>query len=285
MTDLQRNPRAKYAKQVFYRDFNDVDIFIEDTALESKKIYVNLLKRVLGDVSFTKIFPIGNKDQVYQRCLADQGDRERPAVYIVDGDHDDLLDGSAQDLRRLYRLKRYCVENYLFDEGAAVSYLDDEIPGESRESIERSLGFDAWCQSISRGLIGHLRAVIVAHRAGCANGLPRANVRLVEICSESDGSVDEDLVAVVVGACRQRVDGVHGAGAFEEGQDQIEGHFCGGDVDAMIRFVSGKAVLLPLLRRRMRKLFNVSKDEVLFRVRLAKYCDVSELEDIKSKLS
>lgn len=285
MSELRRSDRARYAAQVFYRNFNDVDIFIEDTAVETKKIYINLLKRVLGDaVSFSQIFPIGDKNRVYQRCASDQGERSRPAVYIVDGDHDELLDQPKPIMRRLYKLDRYCVENYLFDGDAAASYLDDEVVDRSREQIESSLNFENWLAGISSHLVRQVQAVIVAHRKGCADGLPRANWPLTKLCSTDDGEVDCALVDAILHSCKERVDRKHGAGSFEAERSLVSRHFCCLDTTATLKFVSGKTVLLPLLRRRIKGLFGISANEALFRLRLSKVCDVSELERIRGHI-
>lgn len=285
MSALQRSDKAKYAMQVFYRSVNDVDIFIEDTAIETKKIYVNLLRRVLGgEISFSQVFPIGDKARVYQRCQADQGVRARPAVYIVDGDHDDLLGNRLPVLKRLFRLNRYCVENYLFDEDAAVSYLDDEIAARSREDIRASLDFAAWSDTISADLVRHVKAVVVAHRRACGSGLPRANVSLAALCSSDDGFTDCGLVDALVEDCKHRVDLKHGDGSFDAECQAIAALFLCDHRVAVLRFVSGKTVLLPLLRRRIRTLFGVSANEALFRVRLSKVCDVSELQGVRAAI-
>lgn len=278
----QRSDVAKYASQVFYRDFNDVDIFIEDTAVEAKKIYVNLLRRVLGDgVALSQVFPIGSKSKVVQRCSLDQASRVRPAIYIVDGDHDDLLGVNLPNLKRFYRLKRYCIENYLFDESALVSYLDDEIVDRSRDEIEASLDFRAWFHSISSSLCKHVKSTIVAHRKKCADGLPRSNVPLSSLCSTEDGMVDDALIDGIFCACKERVAERHGAASFESEYEYVDSFFLGEVNIAILKFVSGKSVLLPLARRRIKFIFGVSREEVLFRLRLSKYCDIHELSDIR----
>lgn len=285
MTAPQRGDRAKYAAQVFYRAFNEIDIFVEDTALESKKIYVNLLRRALGgEVEFSQIFPIGDKARVYQRCAADQGERRRPAIYIVDGDHDELLGKALPPLQRLFRLPRYCIENYLFDGAAAVSYLDDEIVDRSRSELEVRLDFQGWFSSIAERLVAHLTAVIATHRMRCGDGIPVANVSLSRLCSSDDGTVEESLVSAIVDQCKRAVDGKHGAGAFDAECVLLNAQLPDMPVQVVLRFVSGKALLLPLLRRRIRNLFGVSKEEALFRLRLSKVCDVSELSAIMRAL-
>ena len=43
---LERRSSAKVAKSVFYEDFNDIDIYIEDTAPGYRKIFKELLIQV-----------------------------------------------------------------------------------------------------------------------------------------------------------------------------------------------------------------------------------------------
>ena len=53
-----RSETSKSAKSVFFEDVNDIDIFIEDTAIGFEKIYAILFSRVFSDAySVEKVFP------------------------------------------------------------------------------------------------------------------------------------------------------------------------------------------------------------------------------------
>lgn len=283
MVPLQRSGRAKFAAQVFFREFNDVDIFIEDTAVESKKIYLRMLRRALGDqLSVDQIFPIGSKSSVLSRCAADQGERARPAVYIVDGDHDEVLGVELPALRRLFRLGRYCIENYLFDGAAVAQYIDDEVIDYDIDEITRQLNFHGWLSDAAPLLKRAVVSSLSAHLLNCGNGIPRANIGLGLICEGSHGPVSQEKVDGFSSRCKSVVDSRHGDGIYERTYYEIELRFqSGDDVGGVVKFVSGKAVLLPLLKRRIRTLFGLSGNDAVFRSRLAKYCNVDELKGIR----
>ena len=58
-----RSETSKSAKSVFFEDVNDIDIFIEDTAIGFEKIYAILFSRVFSDAySVEKVFPLGGRD-------------------------------------------------------------------------------------------------------------------------------------------------------------------------------------------------------------------------------
>jgi hypothetical protein len=172
---IKRSEAALVAKAKFFTAFNDIDVYVEDTANESRKVYVELLNRVFDKkILISQVFPIGSKPTVIRRCEADQGDRARPAVYIVDGDYDCLATGPSK-LLRLYRLRRYCIENYLVDPRAVIDVVNDDSIHEDEAEIEKKIDFDGWLQKISPALSTLVLAMIAGMRRQC--GLPTVRVK------------------------------------------------------------------------------------------------------------
>lgn len=132
----ERKDNSKSARSVLLEDFNDLDIYIEDTAIESKKIYKELLKRVFqGKYKLEDIFPIGSCSNVITQWEKSKKNPDsRKKIFVIDGDftliNNDLLDRIDNklhsDLKGLYVLPRYCIENFLIDEESLLDVAHDE---------------------------------------------------------------------------------------------------------------------------------------------------------------
>lgn len=281
---IERGDKAKYAKHVFYTSLNDVDVFIEDTAVESKKIYVQLLRRALGgDIKLSQVFPIGTKSRVIDRCQADQGKRNRPAVYIVDGDLDYLTGVAQPSLQRFYRLKRYCIENYFVDESAWVEVLNEEVVSHDREEIKRILDFENWISRLAVGLKPLVIASAVTRVKQC--GLPNVNIPISHLCSCESGDVDQGKILAKVAELKTATDTRYGVGVFDTDADQVSRRLSSGGAAGLLAHVSGKSLLFPLVKRRSKTLFRFSHNDATLRLRLSMRCDVSELADISTAIA
>ena len=81
----ERSIRAKVAKSVFYKEVNDIDIYIEDTTKGYKKLYKNLFSRVFQNkYRVSEVFPIGSRGKVIAQHKIKNS--IRPYLFIIDGD-------------------------------------------------------------------------------------------------------------------------------------------------------------------------------------------------------
>ncbi|WP_082578380.1 DUF4435 domain-containing protein [Lysobacter sp. Root690] len=274
---LQRSAAAKYAKHVFFTSFNDVDIFIEDTAIESKKIYMEIIRRAIGqEVSLAQIFPIGSKSKVLAQCAADQGARERKCVCIIDGDYDVLLGTPKPSLIRLFRLSRYCIENYLIDEQAILSVLDEEVVSMDLSSIRKIFDFSQWVEAVSR----HLSKFVVASGVACQRrcGIATVNIPLSELSTCYTGHVDQIKISQKIIDFEVATDAKHGTGIFAADCAQVRRRHSIGDDELTLFFCSGKNLLLPLLKRRLQKSFAITTSSASFKLRVAKRCNIDDFK-------
>lgn len=281
---IRRSDAANYAKASFYTAFNDIDVFVEDTANESRKVYVEILSRVFGNkVLISQIFPIGSKPTVLKRCRADQEDRERPALYIVDGDYDCFSDGSAEVLQRLYRLRRYCIENYLIDPVAVIDVLNDDSLDLDETGIREELDLHSWLKCIAPSLSMIVLALIASNKKQC--GMSTVRLDLNQIQGEFRDHIDPEKSIVLVEGYRLAIDGRWGIGSYEALVAELKASIGERDEDIFLRYMSAKAVLMPLLRSRIKRRAGVDVDYPRFRVRLARRCDVSEFADMPAAVS
>ncbi len=280
---LQRSIKGKKAKAVFYRAFNDIDIYVEDTSIGTRKLYSELFTRALGEIyRIETVFPLGDKLTVIKKCQEDQIDGGRLRLYIVDGDIDLLNGSNPQGLKRLFILKRYCVENYLVDEAAIIIVLNEEDLERKRADIEREFEFKKWALLTERELfdIFVLYAIVKQLGLGCVT----VTFPIRRLLSSGDGILDPVKVLArkneIEGKLLQIID-IEILKNKKEAICQKANDYPG----SKIRFISGKHCLLPLILMRMRQITNIRADNAVIKQRLAMKCDVSELESAKDYIA
>lgn len=280
---ISRNDSAKYAKSKFYESFNDIDVYVEDTASESKKVYVEILSRVLGkNILISQVFPIGSKPTVVKRCKADQGARSKPAIYIVDGDYD-CIDNHSEEVPRLYRLKRYCIENYLIDPTAVIDVINDDSIDDDLVAIAGKLQIDQWLGRLAPSLSAIVVAQMASNKKQC--DMPTVRIELSRIQGEFRDHIDSVKSLLLVDEYRQALDARWGAGTFDQLTASLRDVLALTDDQIFLRHMSGKALLMPLLRSRLKRRLGVEVDYPRFRVRLARRCNVSEFADLPAKVA
>jgi len=281
---LEHSDSAKFAKHKFFSNYNDIDVFIEDTAKESKKIFTEILRRVMnGSVSIESIFPIGSKPTVIKRCKADQGSRKKRAIYIVDGDYELATSTPKPALLRFYRLNKYCIENYLLDDDAIISVINDSTIDQDIESIAKILDMDGWRTRVTPHLNKVTTALIAASLKVC-DCLPTVKLQLTEIEGDEHDKIDPLKALAFEHRYREEIDKKHGSGTFSA-LTSILGAANGGRGIDFNKNASGKSLILPLVKCRiLRKLDYDLRDFPLFKARLASRCDVSDLADLPNHI-
>jgi hypothetical protein len=132
-----RSSRGKAALDIFYADFNDVNFYVEDE--EQENLYLEILRKIFGNIRITRIFPLGGKSAVFEHATseANKGITSFKA-YIVDRDFDQLL---GKDLKHpnLFYLDRFCIENYLLEPAAVVELVIENHPKRKRAEVRNNL--------------------------------------------------------------------------------------------------------------------------------------------------
>ena len=126
-----------------YSSRNEIEVFVEDTA--NRNVWRNILKKFLPEgVAFTDPIPLGGRPRVLEECRRDQREDGRRKLYIIDADLDILQGTRKPNLKHLYRLRGYCVENYLIQESALVKVAQILDPDVSEEDARNRLDFSSW---------------------------------------------------------------------------------------------------------------------------------------------
>jgi len=146
-------------QDILYQQFNDIDIYVEDTGKE--RMYFNILTSLLPGVKLSKIFSLGGKDNVIREAQAHDSDNKK--VYIVDLDFDDIL-GKKKRIRNLVYLERYSIENYFIDKNAILEQIREKKPSIGDVEIAADFQFEEETHKIARYLIKVALVAVIVQR-------------------------------------------------------------------------------------------------------------------------
>lgn len=276
---LRRSLEALVAKATFFQKYNDIDVYVEDRSAETRKLVARLMSRALGgEVRIECVFPLGPKSAVLAACLADNTKAKRKRVYIVDGDFDSIVFSWAK-LPRLFVLPRYCIENFLVDENAASKLLAACSVTMDQAAARGALAFGDWVRDNSSPLRRLYERYIVAK-------IMRPSMRTVssplrELLSDDSGIVDAAKVEARARVVEDQLIAEFGREEFNFWHEFVKGRCECDDNTFFLRYVSGKDVLLPLLKLRMHKIERISRDWGVLKIDLADGADAEDLRQVQ----
>jgi hypothetical protein len=275
-----RGTAAKSASSLFYEEYNDVDIYIEDTAEGYRKIFKELLNKALGTkFKIEQVFPLGNREQVIEECRKNQTSDGRKKVYIVDGDFHILNDSTAPSLNGLFVLPRYCVENYLFCENAICQTADEEECEMEIDQIKATIDFDSWLTE-NESLLLDLFIVY----AICFKHIPHEQTvgyKVSKLCNSNSGVVNPEKVKARKDDLTVKLINHFGEERLNTEIEIIKERIKEKD-KKLLRFVSGKDYLLPLLITRLQSFLRFPSNSIAVRLRLAKKANADELKEVEN---
>jgi hypothetical protein len=141
--------RSRRSIAAFFTRWNDIDVFVEDTAKFAKNLYIALVNRALaGKSEVTTVIPLGDREKVLQACSLDSNPSNRHRIYLIDGDLDLAAGIPAPNIKRLFRHNLYHLENYFICEDALLTVLHEENPRYEIEALRAILNFEGWLTSI-----------------------------------------------------------------------------------------------------------------------------------------
>lgn len=245
---------------------NDIEIFVEDSS--AKNVWRALLKKLLPDgVQFEDPIRLGSRDNVLNECRRDQVVDGRKKLYIIDADLDLLKGVRKPNLRHLYRLRSYCLENYLLNEPALVdvaTLLDvDASPAEAKTR----LGFSEWVE-MNNGLLTKL-FVCYATSHQLAKQHQTIGYKVVRLAQKPplNDQLCPAKTSIRIFSLYRLVCRDVEPSQLREVSSAVQSNSSG---LGPLRFVSGKDYLLPLLKARLRRQFGSQFPDKTLKVLLAR---------------
>lgn len=264
---------AEPARAYLLRAYNDIDIFVEDASCQN--MYVRLFSRMLeGQARITQVFPLHSRQNVVAKCAADQLERARRRLYVIDADQDLLLGQPSPALHHLYRLSVYCSENLLLSEHAVVTLATEGSTNASWQSLAAALNLRSLLETSTSILL----PLFVVYGVVAKLDLPIETVKYSVVRLITDPTDAESLsVSLVNARILSLIRAILGHVSRDEyrlTRDALLGRLntLQGDPSD---YISGKTYLLPLIRLHLHKKASVNDSLSGLKVRLAQHCELS----------
>ncbi|HHY0421083.1 TPA: DUF4435 domain-containing protein [Vibrio parahaemolyticus] len=279
----RRGEKAKFARATLTIDFNEIDVYIEDTKRGYQKLYIQLLSRIFQDeYCISDVHPLGPRKRVIQNCIDKRDKLTRPSLYIVDGDLF-LLKGEENELPQgVFRLPRYSIENILLDEDAILDYLDDENEVDLIEDIEKKLKFQNWVETNKEPLIRLFVHYSILQK-NSIYGVKTIKHKVSTLTKDDSEFVDPELVELKIKECKDEIIKKIGEDLYNEQVLDVTRKVTTSDCE-LLTHVSGKDYIFPLIRRLFKNVLVKEFSTTNFVLRLAKRCDVEIISDCKESI-
>ena len=250
MTPPRYPPRAASALGYLKQHYNDVDIYVEDTTCSN--MWLALIRPLMPDGrTLTSVNQMGGREAVIAACKASQADTGRRKLFIIDGDFDFLLGLPKPELRHLYRIRAYCIENILICEETARRVGSVSSPTLPEADIHALVDFAGW-ESGLREALERLFVIYAVARSldSSVATVGRSVTSLYEASSHG--------ATIRVSAVRKRAFGIYRVLLKCVQATEIRQFLDVVDDRArnlpLAQIVSGKDYILPLFHLRLRRL-------------------------------
>ncbi len=282
-------------KALFLHYRNDIIIYTEDN-LADKEFYKMLLGRLVDKTcQINDIHPLGPKSTVIQLCQEDN-DYSKRKLYIVDADLDLITDSNTNDISRLFVLDSYCIENYLIDEDGIIEIIW-EYTGKDKNQIKAALTFNNWLSEIKSCLI-HLFLVFSIQRDLLIGESDEFKKKYAPVLQNAYFFLDKkkkfDVLCVdrvnshILHVTEKIKEALVEKGVIDTDEEYhrllVRKNEKWSDTnETLLRIVSGKSYLIPLLEKRLQK-FTKSKSGLsidIIKRKLARHCSLNRLMPLK----
>ena len=271
--------RGLSTRAAFYAAYNDVTIIVEDTTLENS--YTRLFRRLLQDeLVITRVLGVGGKEQVLHRFQERKANQSNREFYLLDGDFDALIGRSVPCHAHLYRLSRYDIESFLVDFEAIALVAEEQNPRHDAQSYLKKLDITAWQEDLLNSVPRLIACLVLLHSVGVGSVKGGSNIERFVSGNKSlpDIAKIEDFIR------RNRDEQNHfDDDDFDRRLEAILRRM-GESCTCLLRWVSGKEIVFPLLIRMLRRHtgHNISLDSLRFR--LIGYCRLDALSELRERI-
>lgn len=280
----ERTSSSKSARSIFLEPFNDIDIYVEDTADGYRKIYKELLNKIFkGKIKVEHILPVGDRDQVIGECEKNQELGRRKRVYIVDGDLYLINNNDTKviGLNGLFVLPRYCIENYLIDESAIIEVYYSIDPELEREEIKDRLNYDNWILANEHKLLELFVIYALCNKYSIEGTVSYKVSHLFSTEKQSRGEICEIKNSARIAQLSQLLIDKIGVDNFEKEKKEIYERVTKVD-KKMLKYVSGKDYLFPLLIDRLKGFIKNNANHLSIKIGLSTNCAIQELSNLSN---
>lgn len=236
---------------------NDVDIYTEDKVAD-KEFYKTLFKNLFGDsLIINDVTPLGCKANVLNEYDNQDSKSKRKKYFIVDGDLDLILGTNRKNEKNLIILDSYCIENYLLEEEGIINLIYFSNGEKSKEQHKSKLNFDKWLGYNSQSLVDLFLNFAILRKYGGGPKLKSANQFLTKNVKETildktkvttySKEVKDEIIAILESNGYSNIEANDLYNIDYKKLNNIWKY----NNDSLLKTVSGKNYLLPLLQFRI----------------------------------
>lgn len=268
---LRYSDSARVGYGFLYRHYNDIDVFVEDTSCVA--MWENLLNVVIaGRCRLTRVLQLGGKVNVIAACRRDQGHSPRRRIYIIDGDFDIWRGRRRPNLKHLYRINAYCVENLLIGQAALIEVLRDAQPSRSIDEIERSLSYADFTADCYK-LVTLFALYASVFTLGISVPTISYSVHRLTEAASKHVRISESLLQTRLRELQGQILELASDADLAAAKESIESRVTSSKL-VPDRHISGKDYLFPLLYARSRVLLAYRESADTLKARLARHYDI-----------
>ena len=274
----ERSIAAKSAKAVFFDHLNEIDIFIEDTEVGSEKLYLKILSRAFnGKYKINKIFPLGGRNSVIKEFETNKTSICKPTLYIVDGDLYLLMGDTPKNVKGLFSIPFYCIENILLDSEALIKITEEEDVTKNEQEIKDDISFDNW---LSKNIL--LLDLFIEY-AVCmiiSPAIQSVSFPLSKLISSGDGLIDEKKTTQRINDIQKKIISNAGLELYNKTKSKIYDTVNVNELN-LLKYVSGKDHLFPLMEKRIRNITGSRTNNMTLKQRIGNICSFQQFNNIQ----
>lgn len=278
---LRYSSSAQEIKPLFYRYYNDIDVYVEDTSDEA--FYERLLEKIVDDsIRIRKVFAVGGKTKLLGKVNEYiVKPPSRKMIFIADGDFDKILNRKFPDTKLLYVLKEYCIENFLFEEKAIYNVIQEESPGKKIGQIKAQIRVNKWLEETIDRLAPLFACFIIVQKENI--GIPNVKIGVSGFLSNAGiPKLDMNKVQTYM----DKVKTIYETSWEKDFDIEIEKitKRMGRSWRTRKKYICGKEYLLPLLRFEIKTHFKRDLKLKTLRFRIMNHCRLESLSELGNRI-
>lgn len=276
----------------FFSYRNDVNIYTEDKVAD-KEFYRTVFNRLFGnDVTINDVTPLGCKTNVLNAFDNRNRQINKKEFFIVDGDLDLIIDNNRKEEDGLIILDSYCIENYLIEEQGIIEFLYFSHGSKDRIEIKNLLEFEIWLNNNANSLLKLFLNLAILKKYQGGPKLKNANEFLKQVNKETvldtlaidnySENVRNEIISILVLSGKSRKDSEDN---YEVDFNLLKSKWKF-DSSTLLRIVSGKSYLLPLLQFKINNCLSRNKlfPNNALKLFLAANFELDRLQFLKEKI-
>lgn len=262
---ISYSSRSAKAIGFLKRAYNDIEVYVEDSS--SHVMWLRIIQNILPKLNIRSVNPLRGRDSIVEACRIDQDEDGRRRIYIIDGDFDHVRGVRKPRLKRLYRIRAYCIENVLLKKKSILDIAMDASGVADQQELEQRLDIDA-------RLFGHegvLRDLFYTYAASnaCCPSVKTVGLVVNGMLGTFAGApgLDPRKVRSRIASVIVSVRAQGRARAFVEERHKVRAR---GSELPLDQVISGKDYLLPVVWLLLRRMAGYNGSQEQFKIQLAR---------------